>query len=123
MTQRAVKKIGEIRALENGSGLRFECLDPDDCNASINGFAISHVGRVFAYANRCPHLGVELDWTPGEFFNPDNSHLICSTHGALFEPDTGRCVSGPCTGQSLTPVPVIERSGELFLSEEQAPTS
>ena len=39
-------------------------------------------------------------------------------HGALFEIDTGRCVAGPCTGQSLKPVNVYVDGGVVVLDEE-----
>ena len=63
--------------------------------------------RAFAYVNSCPHARSPLDWTPDRFMSRDGRHIQCATHGALFEIETGRCVSGPCIGQHLTPVPVI----------------
>jgi len=32
--------------------------------------------------------------------------LICSTHGALYEPISGRCTAGPCVGDRLTALPL-----------------
>jgi protease-4 len=43
--------------------------------------------------------------------------LACSTHGAIFEPDTGKCVAGPCRGASLEPMQVREREGQVFVEE------
>jgi len=63
-------------------------------------------GRVSAFINHCPHAGSPLDWVPGEFLSPDKQHIQCSTHHALFEIDTGLCVSGPCVGQALRAVAV-----------------
>jgi len=40
----------------------------------------------------------ELDWQPGEFFDIAGVYLVCSTHGAIFEPNSGLCVAGPCRG-------------------------
>jgi nitrite reductase/ring-hydroxylating ferredoxin subunit len=34
---------------------------------------------------------------------------------ALFEPESGRCLAGPCTGKRLEPVPHQERDGSLYL--------
>jgi nitrite reductase/ring-hydroxylating ferredoxin subunit len=79
------------------------------------GFAIRCRGKVFAFVNRCPHLGTELDWQPGEFFEESGLYLVCSTHGALFEPDTGFCIAGPCRGASLDTVQVREDDGHVVL--------
>jgi nitrite reductase/ring-hydroxylating ferredoxin subunit len=41
-----------------------------------------------------------------EGFLEDSRHLICATHGAVYRPDDGVCVAGPCVGASLTLLPV-----------------
>jgi nitrite reductase/ring-hydroxylating ferredoxin subunit len=76
----------------------------------VNGFIINAGGAYHAYVNRCPHAGTPLDLWPNEFLTENGRHLICSTHGAIFEPGTGVCVEGPCPGASLERLPV-ERSG------------
>ena len=81
------------------------------------GFVIRFSGLVHGYVNRCPHAGTELDWQPGEFFEEAQLYLVCSTHGALFEPSTGFCVAGPCRGASLSKLPVREEEGQVFLDE------
>ena len=102
--------ICEAAALADGkAGVRFALGD------ALNGFAIRHRGTVCAYVNRCPHMGTELDWQPGEFFDFGGLYLVCSTHGALFEPATGFCVAGPCRGASLEPLQVRVRDGQVFL--------
>jgi nitrite reductase/ring-hydroxylating ferredoxin subunit len=63
--------------------------------------------RAFGYVNSCPHARSPLDWTPDHFMSRDGRHIQCATHGALFEIETGRCISGPCVGKYLTSVPVI----------------
>lgn len=102
---------------ECSTGLRF-ALDE-----RTNGFAIRFAGKVSAFVNRCPHLGTELDWQPGEFYEEGGLYLVCSTHGALFEPGSGYCVAGPCRGASLERLQVRERDGRLFLEEEGAPSN
>lgn len=98
---------------DGGTGVRFD-LDPKVHFTPV-GFAVRHCGRVRAFVNCCPHAGTELDWNPGEFFDESGLYLICSTHGALFEPGSGRCVAGPCRGASLQPLEVRERGGEVIL--------
>jgi nitrite reductase/ring-hydroxylating ferredoxin subunit len=105
---------------EGGAGVRFE-LDPQRHFTPV-GFAVRHCGAVRAFVNRCPHAGTELDWNPGEFRDDSGLYLICSTHGALFEPSNGRCVAGPCRGASLEPLEVRERDGEVILLND-APAS
>ena len=72
----------------------------------IEAFVVNVGGRFYAYVNQCIHAGTPLDWWPNEFFTDDGRLLICATHGALYEPDTGRCAGGPCTGGSLYALPV-----------------
>ena len=105
---------------DGGPGVRFEL----DAAAHFTpvGFAVRHCGVVRAFVNRCPHSGTELDWNPGEFFDESGLYLICSTHGALFEPGKGRCVAGPCRGASLEPLEVRERDGAVILLND-APAS
>lgn len=74
--------------------------------AEIECFVALSEGEPRAWRNRCPHAGTPLDWTPNEFFEPDSGHLMCRTHGALFEADNGECVSGPCRGRGLEPIPI-----------------
>ena len=70
------------------------------------------------FVNRCPHLGVELDWQPGEFFEETGLYLICSTHGAIFEPDGGLCVAGPCRGARLEAIALEEKDGLVQLVDD-----
>ena len=64
-------------------------------------FAIRFRGQVRAYVNECRHQRSELDWRPGEFFDDAKLYLVCATHGALYAPDTGMCVAGPCKARGF----------------------
>ena len=79
-------------------------------------FLVRYRGKVHAFMNRCAHVPVELDWQPGRFFDDTGLYLICATHGALYEPESGRCVAGPCRGGRLVPIAVVERDGGIFLA-------
>ena len=103
---------------EGGRGVRFALAAFD---GEKKGFAVRHGGAVCAFVNRCPHLGTELDWQPGEFFEESGLYLVCSTHGAIFEPRTGFCVAGPCRGASLEPLQVRETNGQVNLVGDEAP--
>lgn len=68
-------------------------------------FAVRSRERVYVYRNRCPHRGLELNWIPNRFLSREQSLILCSAHGALFEIASGRCVSGPCMGLRLEQLP------------------
>ncbi len=97
---------------DGGDGVRFE-IEVD--GRPEPAFAVRYAGRVYAYLNRCAHMPMELDWKPGKFFDAWGLHLICSTHGATYAPDTGRCVRGPCFEEGLVSIPVEERDGRVFV--------
>jgi nitrite reductase/ring-hydroxylating ferredoxin subunit len=44
---------------------------------------------------------------------------LCHQHGALYRLNDGKCVSGPCAGESLTPVTVTEDEEELVIGEPE----
>jgi nitrite reductase/ring-hydroxylating ferredoxin subunit len=81
---------------------------------TLEGFVVNHEGAYHAYVNRCPHVGTPLDLWPNEFFAEDGRTLICSTHGALYEPESGYCTAGPCAGDSLTRLP-LRREGDVLI--------
>jgi nitrite reductase/ring-hydroxylating ferredoxin subunit len=77
-------------------------------------FALRFDGRVFAYLNRCVHVPTELDWQPGEFLDSGKEFILCSIHGAAYDPRDGRCLGGPCGRGKLTLIGVDERDGEVW---------
>jgi nitrite reductase/ring-hydroxylating ferredoxin subunit len=72
-------------------------------------------GQLRAYLDLCKHLPVPLDGGTGQFLASDRVHLICGTHGALYRPEDGLCVRGPCEGASLDPLDLIEEGGVLYV--------
>ncbi len=99
---------------DGGEGVRFEIWRSGRAHAA---FAIRWQGRVRAYLNRCAHVPVELDWQPNRFFDADGIVLLCSTHGAEYDPASGRCLGGPCLGRGLEPLDVAEIDGQVVLME------
>ncbi|SDS92041.1 Ferredoxin subunit of nitrite reductase or a ring-hydroxylating dioxygenase [Halopseudomonas xinjiangensis] len=67
------------------------------------------------FVNRCPHRGIPLEWVPDQFLDSSGRLIQCATHGALFLPDTGECVSGPCAGQHLIRRDSHVKDGLLWL--------
>ena len=101
---------------ESGKGVRFELTR---FGRPQQAFVVRYKGEPRAFLNQCGHVPVELDWQEGEFFDHSRLYLICSTHGALYHPASGHCVGGRCAGRGLIPVPVVERDGQIYLTEEQ----
>lgn len=73
----------------------------------FRGFVVRRSGAVYAYVNVCPHKGHPLNLAENDFLMtvPGAGELLrCSSHGALFVPENGLCVFGPCSGRSLRPL-------------------
>jgi nitrite reductase/ring-hydroxylating ferredoxin subunit len=77
-------------------------------------FVLRFDGQLRGYMNRCLHVPTEMDWQPGEFLDMDKRYILCSIHGAAYEPSDGRCVGGPCGRGKLTAVQVQERDGQVY---------
>lgn len=104
--RQAVRVCASEELVDGGNGVRLAAryLDGD---AVV--FFVRYDGRAYGYLNRCAHVPMELDWVEGQFFESSGLYLMCATHGAIYAPDTGRCVGGPCRGARLRPVEVEER--------------
>ena len=68
---------------------------------SREGFVALFEGQVVAYENVCRHVPITLDYGDARFFNSKETHFVCQTHGATYEPRSGECIAGPCVGASL----------------------
>ena len=108
--------------LDGGKGVRFAVIA---FGHPATGFVVRYAGKPFAYLNRCAHVPIELDWSQGDFFESSGLYLMCATHGAVYQPDTGKCAGGPCRGGRLRPIAVSERDGGIWWQPDemvQAPT-
>ncbi|HET7922575.1 MAG TPA: Rieske 2Fe-2S domain-containing protein [Gammaproteobacteria bacterium] len=85
-------------------------------------FVVRQGDAVHGYRNQCPHAGNFLNWKPDAFLTRDRTLIMCSAHGALFEPGTGNCVAGPCVGRNLDAVRVAVEQDEVvaYLEPETA---
>lgn len=99
--------VCQRQRLDDGETVEFQLGDTP-------GFAFRHQGSYVAFVNRCPHLGIELNWMPGRFLDADGHFIQCATHGALFTPDRGQCIAGPCQGEALMPL-AIRCDGDTVL--------
>ena len=89
-----------------------------DCGAAqpVRLFVVRKGEVLAAYLNRCPHTGAPLEWLPDQFFDLDSSFIQCAIHGALFRPEDGYCVRGPCAGQSLQALELMVEEGHLTVT-------
>lgn len=96
---------------ERGKGWVWDVLE---YGRPARAFALRVDGAVVAYMNRCLHVPTEMDWQPGEFLDTERQYILCSVHGAAYEPKSGRCLGGPCGRGKLTPVAVQEDGGQVY---------
>ncbi len=108
-TRQALCTSGELQ--EKGRAIVFDVLH---FNAPATAFALRFDGRVVAYLNRCAHVAAEMDWQPGEFLDAGREFILCSIHGASYEPRDGRCIGGPCGRGRLTKLEVVEDAGQVY---------
>jgi nitrite reductase/ring-hydroxylating ferredoxin subunit len=66
-----------------------------------------------AFDGRCPHQGALL--TEGEV---DGEALVCRNHRWRFRVEDGQRIGG---SERLTPCPIREAGGEIFVDEESLP--
>ena len=80
-------------------------------------FAVRQGDQVLVYVNSCPHIGTPLDFVADRFFTRNGKHLLCGTHGALFRPEDGLCIAGPCLGRRLFRAEIsVEDGAVMFMS-------
>ena len=96
---------------DSGAGVRFEV---EYFGEPAPAFVVRYRGRVHAYLNRCAHVAMELDWQEGVFFDSFGHDLICSTHGAIYDARSGRCLGGPCNRTPLVKLRCEEREGGVY---------
>jgi nitrite reductase/ring-hydroxylating ferredoxin subunit len=97
--------------VERGDAVTF---DVREFGRPAQAFALRFDAVPVAYVNRCAHIPAEMDWVPGQFWDQDRRHIICSVHGALYEPPTGQCVAGPCRGARLHAISLKEEGGQVY---------
>jgi nitrite reductase/ring-hydroxylating ferredoxin subunit len=79
----------------------------------LRGLIVRDGEGAHGYVNRCPHAGHRLGFLPDRFLTPDGKLILCMSHGAMFDKRSGRCVAGPCVGESLQRLPLVVEDGEV----------
>lgn len=100
---------GEGRGFVFGSGIAREPI-----------FVIRWRGVLHGYRNACPHVGTPLDWPENRFFDVEGEFLMCGTHGAVFRPEDGVCIEGPCRGCALTRIALHVENGVIYETDGRA---
>lgn len=91
---------------------------PIDGNPRRKVIVLRHEGRLIGWLDSCPHYagGTPMAWRTNAYLNGDKTKIVCASHGATFNKETGVCELGPCLGQSLTPVPLrVDTDGSVFI--------
>lgn len=83
-------------------------------------FIVRRAG-LHAWRNVCPHWGgTSMAWRKDAFLNREGTRIVCAAHGAQFDIASGLCTLGPCIGESLTRVELIESAdGSLMVDPSQ----
>lgn len=102
-------EAGEL--VEGGQALVFDVLDR---GRLVSAFVLRAQGKVVGYLNRCAHVPAPMDWQPGEFLDAERRFIVCSIHGATYEPADGRCVGGPCGSGRLTALRVQQEGEQVY---------
>lgn len=109
-------RLCTLADLPEGSARGFRALQ-------THVIAIRDRNGVYVFLNRCPHLGVPLQWQDNRFMDEDGVFIRCASHGALFEHDTGRCIQGPCRGDSLWQIECHVEDDVVLIDEAELPSA
>lgn len=96
---------------EGGLGYRFKVLYNGE---ETTAFVVRVDNVVCSFLNRCSHIPVELDWNYGEFLDDSGKIVVCATHGASYDASNGNCLGGPCNGNPLVRLNVVEKEGAVY---------
>ena len=113
MTDPVEVAVGRLDELADPGCREFQIGEGD---WPFRGFIVRRGQSVYAYQNTCVHVGHPLNWLPDGFLTKDGAAIVCASHGARYEIDTGRCFAGPCTGKSLRKVDCEVRSGVVYVT-------
>ncbi|NOX70165.1 MAG: Rieske 2Fe-2S domain-containing protein [Gammaproteobacteria bacterium] len=103
--------VGSLQDLEDPGCREFSIGDGD---WPFKGFVVRQGRNVYAYQNFCVHVGHPLNWAPDSFLTKDRRQIICASHGAVYEIESGLCVAGPCRGKELRRVECEIRDGIIY---------
>jgi nitrite reductase/ring-hydroxylating ferredoxin subunit len=111
-------RVAPVSMVKPGTSIKF-IMPVHGCDEEC--FVINYGGTLFAYVNRCRHIPMAMDWVDNNFFAEHGRYLMCQTHNAYYEPDTGECISGPgdTCGKFLYRVPLTIEAGVIYATPPQ----
>jgi nitrite reductase/ring-hydroxylating ferredoxin subunit len=104
-----MKEICQLNEIDDGQAKAF----PHPTLEKRTIFIVRQGQQAWAYLNMCPHMGVEMEFQENKFMSFDGTQIQCAMHGALFDISTGFCSWGPCSGQSLVSIEIVNNNGIL----------
>lgn len=106
-------RLGPLADVAEGGARGY---DPQD-SGQDTVFVVRRGGTLRVWRDRCPHAGTPMAWRRHAYLNAAGDRIVCAAHGALFEPDTGLCVQGPCLGETLQALPfAVDAAGDILLT-------
>ena len=107
----------ELCHVDELSETRATGFDPFD-NGHPSVFVVQKDSVLYAYRDLCPHYGdTRLPWKKNEYLDGAGEFIVCAAHGARFDIESGKCISGPCLEQSLTAV-TLHVSNDGYVTAE-----
>jgi len=106
-------RVGLAAPIKPGHSMKF--LMPIR-GADEECFVINYRGHFYAYVNQCRHVPMAMDWVDNQFFAERGRYLMCQTHNAYYQPDTGECISGPrgACGKFLYRIELSVEDGMIY---------
>ena len=100
MTQQVLCRLDDLGESE------ARAFGPFD-NSRKKAFVVRKGDRLYAWWDSCPHNeGAPMAWRTNAYLNAARDRIVCASHGAEFEIETGVCRLGAALGRSLTPAPI-----------------
>src|SRR5215472_14387931 len=65
------KLVGKVGELTPGMTKKFTL---SNGKYGVEAMFLNYQGSLHAYLNRCPHIGIPLDWVDNQFFTLDGRH-------------------------------------------------
>ena len=116
MDSLATESVFVCRAEDIGEGEARAFPGRDGSRAKL--ILVRRQGVLRGYWDACPHYGdTPMAWRTNEYLNAERNRIVCASHGAEFEIETGLCLRGAALGKSLSAAPIeINAAGEVRLS-------
>jgi nitrite reductase/ring-hydroxylating ferredoxin subunit len=109
----SVRVLCPLAELADGEARGFGPFD----GSRVKVVVVRRGDEVRAYWDACPHYGgTPMAWRTNAYLNAAGDRIVCASHGAEFDIDTGQCTLGAALGTSLplAPVAVDERGDIIF---------